>query len=268
MATPTTTAGCARSIPATTRRRPGVYRLTFDTQRYFESLDVEAFYPEVVVVFETLAGETHYHVPLLLAPFGSPPIGEPDGREVLRLMTMTSHAAVREQTLASCTPVMRPARQPVHTFIIGGDALYARLRRSAPAPTRSRRSTGTGRRRRRFADAIGMPPADPAFASTVSRAGARQARSASRSRTCASISKTATARAPDAEEDGHAESAARAVAAGMKATTLPPFIGIRIKPMSQELHARGLRTLDIFVSTLVAVGQAAARTTSRSRSAR
>lgn len=49
---------------------PGVYRLTFDTQRYFESLDVEAFYPEVVVVFETLAGETHYHVPLLLGPFG------------------------------------------------------------------------------------------------------------------------------------------------------------------------------------------------------
>ena len=52
------------------RRTPGVYRLTFDTQRYFESLDVDAFYPEVVVVFETLAGETHYHVPLLLGPFG------------------------------------------------------------------------------------------------------------------------------------------------------------------------------------------------------
>ena len=49
---------------------PGVYRLTFDTQRYFESLDVDAFYPEVVVVFETLAGQTHYHVPLLIGPFG------------------------------------------------------------------------------------------------------------------------------------------------------------------------------------------------------
>jgi 5-hydroxyisourate hydrolase len=49
---------------------PGVYRLTFDTQRYFESIDVDAFYPEVVIVFETLAGQTHYHVPLLLAPFG------------------------------------------------------------------------------------------------------------------------------------------------------------------------------------------------------
>ena len=37
----------------------------------------------------------------------------------------------------------------------------------------------------------------------------------------------------------------------MKAATLPPFIGIRIKPMSRELQARSLRTLDIFVTTLV-----------------
>jgi citrate lyase beta subunit len=55
---------------------------------------------------------------------------------------------------------------------------------------------------------------------------------------------------PDAEEDGHAASAAREVAAGLRDGTLPPFIGIRIKPLSPELHARSLRTLDIFVSTL------------------
>jgi len=56
---------------------------------------------------------------------------------------------------------------------------------------------------------------------------------------------------PDAEEDGHAESAASEVARGHAAGTLPPFIGIRIKPMSTELHTRSLRTLDIFTSTLV-----------------
>ena len=55
---------------------------------------------------------------------------------------------------------------------------------------------------------------------------------------------------PDAEEDGHAQSAAEQVVAGMRADTLPPFIGIRIKPMSTELHGRSLRTLDLFVSTL------------------
>ena len=49
---------------------PGVYRLTFDTGRYFEAVGASAFYPEVVVVFETLPGEQHYHVPLLLSPFG------------------------------------------------------------------------------------------------------------------------------------------------------------------------------------------------------
>jgi citrate lyase beta subunit len=57
---------------------------------------------------------------------------------------------------------------------------------------------------------------------------------------------------PDAEEDGHARSAAGEVAAGHAAGTLPPFIGIRIKPMSKELHARSLRTLDLFVSSLAA----------------
>ena len=56
---------------------------------------------------------------------------------------------------------------------------------------------------------------------------------------------------PDAEEDGHAESGALEVAAGMAQDTLPPFIGIRIKPFTEELRERSVRTLDIFVSTLL-----------------
>jgi hypothetical protein len=55
---------------------------------------------------------------------------------------------------------------------------------------------------------------------------------------------------PDAEEDGHAEQGALEVAAGMERSSLPPFIGIRIKPFTEELRARSIRTLDIFVSTL------------------
>ena len=55
---------------------------------------------------------------------------------------------------------------------------------------------------------------------------------------------------PDAEEDGHAESAAVEVADGQVNKTLPPFIGIRIKPFNEELRTRSFRTLDIFVSTL------------------
>jgi hypothetical protein len=57
---------------------------------------------------------------------------------------------------------------------------------------------------------------------------------------------------PDAEEDGHAAASAAEVAAGLAAGTLPPFIGIRVKPLNEDLRARSLRTLDIFISALVA----------------
>ncbi len=56
---------------------------------------------------------------------------------------------------------------------------------------------------------------------------------------------------PDAEEDGHAAAAAGEVATAMDAGTLSPFIGIRIKPFTEELRERSMRTLDIFLSTLL-----------------
>jgi citrate lyase beta subunit len=56
---------------------------------------------------------------------------------------------------------------------------------------------------------------------------------------------------PDEEEDGHAAAAAAEVAAGLAAGTLPPFLGIRIKPLTGELAARSVRTLDIFLTALV-----------------
>lgn len=58
---------------------------------------------------------------------------------------------------------------------------------------------------------------------------------------------------PDVEEDAHAASAAYEVGEGKKHNTLPPFIGIRIKPLNEELRGRSIRTLDIFVSTLAEV---------------
>ncbi len=48
----------------------GVYRMTFDTATYFEANDTKAFYPVVRVVFEVQAPDEHYHVPLLLSPYG------------------------------------------------------------------------------------------------------------------------------------------------------------------------------------------------------
>lgn len=56
---------------------------------------------------------------------------------------------------------------------------------------------------------------------------------------------------PDAEEDQEALRTAREVARGLEAGTLPPFLGIRIKPFSLELRFRATRTLDLFFTTLV-----------------
>jgi 5-hydroxyisourate hydrolase len=56
-------------VPAGTVAAPGSYRLVFATGAYFARLGARAFHPHVTVEFE-VAGEPHYHVPLLLSPFG------------------------------------------------------------------------------------------------------------------------------------------------------------------------------------------------------
>jgi 5-hydroxyisourate hydrolase len=48
----------------------GRHRLTFDTGAYFQQQGVEHFYPSVTVDFEIADPTQHYHVPLLLSPFG------------------------------------------------------------------------------------------------------------------------------------------------------------------------------------------------------
>ena len=57
-------------LPDNVALEPGHYRLVFDTGKYFAAQSVSTLYPAVVIVFEALAGERHYHVPLLLSPFG------------------------------------------------------------------------------------------------------------------------------------------------------------------------------------------------------
>jgi 5-hydroxyisourate hydrolase len=48
----------------------GNYRLSFDTETYFVHQQIEGFYTQVVVVFNVRDATQHYHVPLLLSPFG------------------------------------------------------------------------------------------------------------------------------------------------------------------------------------------------------
>ncbi|GAA4382922.1 DUF6986 family protein [Hymenobacter koreensis] len=56
---------------------------------------------------------------------------------------------------------------------------------------------------------------------------------------------------PDVEEDATAVQAANELALGMQNGTISPFIGIRIKPFTEDLKDRGVRTLDIFLTTLL-----------------
>jgi len=57
---------------------------------------------------------------------------------------------------------------------------------------------------------------------------------------------------PDSEEDGHAVAGAQGVAKMLLQPGAPPFLGIRIKPLTEILRARAIRTLDLFLTTLAA----------------
>jgi 5-hydroxyisourate hydrolase len=48
----------------------GTYRLSFDTAAYFALSATASLYPSVVISFSVTAPQEHYHVPLLLSPFG------------------------------------------------------------------------------------------------------------------------------------------------------------------------------------------------------
>ena len=48
----------------------GTYRLRFDAGSYFRAQGVETFYSEVSITFEVRNPAEHYHVPLLLSPWG------------------------------------------------------------------------------------------------------------------------------------------------------------------------------------------------------
>ncbi|HZG43427.1 MAG TPA: hypothetical protein VEY93_10725, partial [Longimicrobium sp.] len=56
---------------------------------------------------------------------------------------------------------------------------------------------------------------------------------------------------PDAEEDETAIATAREMARGMEAGTLPAYVGLRLKPLNEELRGRAIRTLDLFLTTLL-----------------
>lgn len=162
---------------------------------------------------------------------------------------MATSLKAANQRLARLYPGDATGRQPVHTFIGGGDAFTrdASRRAGAQAIQSLEQFAPTPKV---FADAIGVSTKNTVL---VERMYARVREKLGREpvEDFRIDFEDGYGVRPDAEEDGHVRAAAQEVAAGIQDSSLPPFIGIRIKPLSRELHARSLRTLDIFVTTAV-----------------
>ena len=165
------------------------------------------------------------------------------------LAAIAARLRVANKKLAAAYPGDPTARQPVHTLICSADA----FRRD------SAHTFGTAA----IATLDEIAPTGSAFAKLL---GISSMADLIRERVLFKLKREPVedlrldfedgyGTRPDTEEDGHAQSAAKELAAGMVAGTLPPFIGIRIKAMSNELHGRSLRTLDLFVTTLVKTGK-------------
>lgn len=62
--------GRCEGLLGNSQLEPGTYRLLFNAGGYYRALHVDTFYSEISIVFEVSNPETHYHVPLLINPFG------------------------------------------------------------------------------------------------------------------------------------------------------------------------------------------------------
>ena len=161
-------------------------------------------------------------------------------------------AALREANLAfaAAHPGESPGRQPVHT-VYGGAQLFAAdtvaklgsvalraLDTYAPDPATLGKALGISDHPalatidRRVRDKLSREPIEDFRIDFEDGYGNR----------------------PDAEEDGHAAAVAIELAKGMRDGSLSPFIGMRIKPLNEELRGRSIRTLDLVYTALAESG--------------
>jgi hypothetical protein len=160
--------------------------------------------------------------------------------------TSLSRAAEAYSAWARMHPGDPPIRQPVHTVYGGADLFRAdTARRLGDLALRSLETYAP----------------DPATLASAIGLGAELAETV-RARVVAKLEvepvedfridfEDGFGNRPDDEEDEAAVHAGRETARGIAEETLPPFIGIRVKPFSAELAPRAARTLDLFLSSLL-----------------
>lgn len=150
------------------------------------------------------------------------------------------------ERIGQAFPGERPERQPVHT-VYGGAHLFAAGTAPKLGQLARRALEDHAPDPRALADAVGLVPIDLAE-QVYTRVTEKLDREPVEDYRL--DFEDGYGNRPDDEEDGHAASAAREVARGLEDGTLPPFIGIRVKPFTGELGRRAIRTLDIFLTTL------------------
>jgi citrate lyase beta subunit len=157
-----------------------------------------------------------------------------------------SRAADAYAAWARAHPGDPPTRQPVHTVYGGADLFRAdTARRLGDVALRALETWAPDPRT--LAGAIGL---DAALAETVRERVVAKLESEPVEDFRIDFEDGFGTRSDD-EEDAAARQAGREVARGLAEGTLPPFVGIRIKPLSAELAPRAGRTLDLFVSALL-----------------
>jgi 5-hydroxyisourate hydrolase len=62
--------GRCKDLSAAKSLTTGTYRLTFDSGSYFSARKIDGLYPLVIIVFAVKNARDHYHIPLLLSPYG------------------------------------------------------------------------------------------------------------------------------------------------------------------------------------------------------
>ena len=159
---------------------------------------------------------------------------------------ISNNLGVANKTFQEIYPGDKPDRQPVHTVYGGADLFKSDSAQKMGAVALTALRTYAPESAT-FAKAMGLP--DESFASIVYEKVIQKLKNEPVEDFRIDFEDGFGNRSWD-EEDTTAEQAAKEVAKGMNEETLPPFTGIRIKPFTEDLKERGLRTLDIFVSTL------------------
>lgn len=176
----------------------------------------------------------------------------PAGRALDETALADAEAALREANLkfARAHPGEHEGRQPVHS-VYGGAQLFA-------ADTTQKLGAIALRALGEFApsaealgDALGIR-GHPALDRLYARLGDKLRREAVEDYRI--DFEDGYGNRPDAEEDRHAGVVAQELSRGMRDGSLPAFIGIRIKPLTEELRQRSIRTLDLVLTALADSG--------------